>query len=64
MEKRLAYINEHASEWNAGPRDSIPMELIGDSSTGVHWINGLWATSNIIYKHILGDIQNRLEHIS
>jgi len=64
MEKRLAYINEHASEWNAEPRDSIPMELIGDSSTGVNWINGLWATSNIIYKHILGDIQNRLEHIS
>eukprot|EP00959_Pyramimonas_sp_CCMP1952_P041264 863053-Pyramimonas_sp.AAC.1 len=26
--KRLAYINEHASEWNAEPRDSIPMELI------------------------------------
>ncbi|CAK0906565.1 unnamed protein product [Prorocentrum cordatum] len=64
MEKRLAYINEHASEWNAEPRDSIPMELIGDSATGVNWINGLWATSNIIYKHILGDIQNRLEHIS
>eukprot|EP00959_Pyramimonas_sp_CCMP1952_P150494 3149538-Pyramimonas_sp.AAC.1 len=40
------------------------MELIGDSSTGVNWINGLWATTNIIYKHILGDIQNAREHIS
>eukprot|EP00959_Pyramimonas_sp_CCMP1952_P209086 4373678-Pyramimonas_sp.AAC.1 len=25
---RIAYICEHASEWNAEPRDSIPMELI------------------------------------
>ncbi|CAK0893126.1 unnamed protein product [Prorocentrum cordatum] len=40
------------------------MELIGDSSTGVNWINGLWTTSNIIYPHIMGDIQNRLEQIS
>ena len=62
--KRLAHIYEHASRWTLEPRDSIPMELLGDSSTGVNWINGLWATSNKIYKHIMGDIQNRLEHIS
>ncbi|CAK0893124.1 unnamed protein product, partial [Prorocentrum cordatum] len=62
--KRIAYIFEHASEWIVEPRDSIPMELIGDSSTGVNWINGLWTTSNIIYPHIMGDIQNRLEQIS
>ena len=62
--KRIAHINEHASEWTLEPRDSTPMELIGDSATAVNWINGLWATSNKIYKHILSDIQNRLQYIS
>ena len=47
--KRLATIAEEASVWRLDTHN-IAVELVGDSQVVVHWLLGLWRTSNKIYE--------------
>ena len=43
---------------------TIATELVGDSQVIVHWMLGLWQTSNLIYASALHDAQNHLHALA
>ena len=60
---RLAKIFEEQSEWHLDRR-SLAMEIAGDSQVVIHWLLGVWQTSNLVYASALRETQNELYELA
>jgi len=56
---RLARIFLEQSEWLLD-RDSLAVEIVGDSQVVINWLLGVWQTSNLVYASALHEAQNGL----